>query len=589
MNEVVEKIFSPPIPEFLGNVLEKDYFDSELFPYTVKGHGYAIDIINGDIVACYEIKQACKRYLEDLKKSELKDNEYFFDAERSERFLRIAQKFKHVKGNWDKDFIIFEPWQCFLGVNIFGFVDKETNSRRFRTAYVEVARGNAKSTKASILGLYFLCLEDPNGNEVYSAATKKDQARIILDSARAMAKGNKSYRDRFGVNVMKHHIEHESSNSFFKALSSDSDSLDGLQPVLGLVDELHAHKTREIYDVIDSAMSKRNDSLMFVITTAGFNTNGIGHSESQYAKKLLRGETQNDQFFALVYTLDENDDPYEESNWIKANPNLGVSVDIKNLKAKARKAQDDPESENNFLVKHLNVWTNATNPFFNIKKWDILKNFGVVRLEDFYGEDCVAAIDLASKIDLTSKAFVFHPDDNYYIFLRNYIPEARLSDRTNRNRDLYRSWVKQNWLIATPGEAINYNKIQEEFLRLLDNFNIYECMFDPWNAAQFAQGLIADGIPMTEFRMNTGNLSEPMKMLGASILDQKIRHEDSPLVRWSMSNVVAKRDANDNVFPRKDHEELKIDPAISIIMAFAGWVKKIQEKSIYEERGIIVL
>lgn len=588
-HESNQKKFRKPNSNDLGSVLFENYFNHEKYPNVSKGHKYALDVINGKIVACIYIKEACVRYLKDLKRAEKKDCFFFYDASRAERFLRIAQKFKHVKGKWKDPFIIFEGWQCFMGINIFGFIDKETDSRRFRSAHIEIGRGNAKSTIASIMGLYFLCLEEPNGNEVYSAATKKDQAKIILDSARAMAKSNKSYRHRNGVQVLRHHIEHEESNSFFKALSSDSDGLDGLQPVLGLIDELHAHKTREVFDVIDSAMSKRNDSLMFSITTAGFKTTGIGYSESQYAKKLSLGETENDNFFALVFTLDEEDDHYDEKNWIKANPNLCVSVDLKNLRAKARKAKDDPESENNFLVKHLNVWTNASNPFFNIKKWEYIKDLGKVVLEDFKGEKCYAGIDLSTKIDLTSIGLVFHPDENYYLATRNFLPEARVTDLQNRNRELYRKWSNQGWLNLTPGETINYPKLEDEFQELMSMFSLQECYFDPWNATEFAQRMLMERIEMVEFRMNIGNLSEPMKKLDAVIRESQVRHEGSPLAKWCIGNVVAKKDANENVFPRKEHDELKIDPVIPWIMGMAGWMRNKKMPSVYETRGIIVL
>lgn len=587
MNGLEEIVFIPPDKEIYSKYLDRDYFDEKEFPHSHRGHNYAIDIIRLDIISCIYIKFACARYIKDLKRIEDSECTFYFDPKKSEKFLRLGQKFKHVKGRWKTDHIEFEPWQLFKGLNIFGFIDKRTESRRFRSAHIEVARGNGKSADASIMGLYFLCLEDPIGNEVYSAATKKDQARIILDSSRAMAKANKSFLAKTGTNVLKHHIEHEESNSFFKALSSDSDSLDGLQPALGLIDELHAHKTRDVFDVLDSAMSKRSDSLMYVITTAGTNTDGIGYSESQYAKKLLLGEVENDQYFALVYTLDENDEPYDSSVWIKSNPNLGVSVDEINLKSKANKAKDDPASENNFFVKHLNLWTNSYIPFFNLKKWEICKNLGVVNLEDMKGESCFVGIDLSSKIDITSFSYVFHPGDEYYFFNKFFLPEERLND--SRNKDLYRKWSKQNWLNLTPGNTLNFGKLQDELLEDSKHYSMQEVYYDPWNAEEFAQNMLQESIEMVEFRMNTGNLSEPMKRFGAIILDLHARHEGNPMFAWMLRNVVAKYDANENVFPRKEHQDLKIDGSVSSIMALAGHLRKRVEISVYETRGVVVI
>ena len=551
------------------------------YPNIFKGHQYALDVISGKITANIYIIASCKRYLKDLERDDL-----YFDYEWAEKFLVTFQKFEHVIGEWETPNLVLEPWQLFFFMVQEGFYWKRNNKRKYKTSHLEVARGNGKSAIASVTGLIYLRLVKVlKGNKVYAVATKKEQARIVLDSSRAMAKANSRFLKKTGVEVFAHHIAHSKSESEFRALSSDSKSLDGLQPVLAVVDELHAHKTRDLYDVVDSAMSKRPDSLLLVITTAGFSLDGIGHSQSSYAKKVSLGEIQDESFWAMVFTLDEKDDWRDEKNWIKANPNLNVSVDIDSFRSKAFKAQANPQDEINFKVKHLNIWQNALAQYFTIKKWKDLGNENL-KIGMFKSEKCFVGIDLASKIDLTSIAYVFRRDEKYYIFSDNYCPEQTVEESDNV---MYSSWVDTGELIATPGAAINYIKLREDFLIKSKMVKLEDVFYDPWSATEFAQQLSKKRVSVTEFRMSVANLSEPMKRLEALIREGKVIHNGSTLLSWCLGNVVAKVDHNDNVFPRKEHESMKIDPIISILMALAGWINEEENESVYETRGIRVL
>lgn len=557
------------------------------FPYSYKGHEYAQRVVNNELPVATPVYHACERYFDDLRNFHSKKNaKYYLDLERSERFLRLAQRFKHVKGEWETPNIIFEPWQCFIFLNVYGWVNRGTNSRRFRTAHVEIPRGNGKSAVGSQVGLYHLSLENPKGNEVYSAATGRDQARIILDSARAMAKANKSFLNATGTKVLANKIVHDSSNSFFKALSADSNTLDGLQPACALIDELHAHKNRKVFDVIDSAMSKRPDSLLFVITTAGFDTSGIGYSQSVYAKKVASNDVSDETFFSFVSCPDEDDDPFDPAVWAKVNPNWGVSVDPENFEAKANKAKNAPDSLSNFLVKHLNKWINANNPYFDMDKWDACE-VPDLNINDFYGRKCFSSIDLANNIDLTGAVYVFRDSEqNYNVFADAFIPEARVQEGYN---DSYFGWVQQGHLTATQGEVINLEKMGDYFYEKIRNFKNQGTAFDPWAAREFSQRLSAKRVEMVEMTMNTRNLSEPMKKVLELMMLGKFRHNGNPVLRWCLSNVVAKRDANDNVYPRKENEKLKIDLAVALIMAIAMFIEEDEKASPYEKRDLIVI
>lgn len=559
--------------------ITREYFDIALFPNVARGHNYAFDVVEGKIPNSKYMIGACKRYISDLEKGI-----YPFKPEVPERFLKLAQRFLHINGEWKTPNVVYEPWQCWIYMNILGFYDTRTNYRRYRTAYLEVARGNGKSVLASILVLYFLALDNPKGNEISCFASKADQARIVLDSSRAMARANSSFIKATGTDVRAHSIVHDSTNSIVRARSSDHGSLDGLKDILSIIDELHA-VNRELYDVVVSGMKKRRDSLLHMISTAGFNVEGVGHDQSLYAKKIAMGDVEDDTFFGAVYTVDEGDDIFSETTWMKANPNYGISVDPIGFAAAANKVKETPSELANFKVKHLNMWLSEYHAFFDTQKWDKCADPDL-SLEDFRGEKCYVGVDLASKVDLTSLGFVFKREDTYYLFDRSYIPENTVREARNV---LYDNSIGKGHLIATPGEAINYDNIFKEVMEYTKKYKVQEVLLDPWNATEFMQKLMAARVETTEFRMTTANLSEPTKALDALIRQGKIRHNGSPLLRWCVGNVVCKMDAAENVYPRKSHEKLKIDPVIALLFALAAWIQKEQKESVYQTRGIRVL
>lgn len=554
--------------------------DGKKFPNCLRGHQYALDVVSGKIVACIYVIGACKKYLHEV---EDESRGWHFDWEAAEKYLRTVQKFDHVIGHWPTKNIVYEPWQCWVWMNIMGFKITTTGFRRFRIAHIEIARGNAKSAMASQAALYFLSLDDPNGNQISTVATKKEQARIVLDSSRAMAQKNVSYRKHTGVKVLAHSIIHTKSNSIIRSLASEHKGLDGLNDVLAILDELHAMK-RDTFEVVTSGMSKRADSLTLCITTAGQDVHSVGCSQSSYAKKVCLEDVDDSQFFAVVYTLDEGDDWEDENVWIKPNPNLGVSVDIVTLRAKINKGIETPADVPNIKIKHMNLWIAEAQAFYDQQVWDKCYD-PKLKIEDFYGKSCRTGLDLASHIDITSHAVLMREKDGYAIWDFSYLPEDTIKAAKNM---LYDDCIAKGFLIATPGAAINYDFIRKEAEELGKKLKIIECLYDAWNATETAQKL-SNKIEMVKIAMNVANLSEPMKKLDALMRAGKIRHNGSPLLRWCLGNVVAKEDHNGNVFPRKSHTKLKIDPIIAILMALAGWCQDENLDSVYEERGIRTL
>jgi phage terminase large subunit-like protein len=554
--------------------------DPKKHPNCFRGHKYAEDIVSGKIAACKYIIGSCSRYLKDLENL---DAGWFFDADKAEKYLRSVQKLTHVIGNWKTKRILYEPWQCWLWMCVQGFRFRETGFRRFRVMHLEIGRGNAKSTMLSQLALYELSLDAPNGNQISTVATKKDQARIVLDASRAMARKNLSYLKHTGVKVLAHAISHPASNSVMRALASEHSGLDGLNDILAICDELHAMK-RDTFEVISSGMSKRTDSLLACITTAGQDVHSVGHSQSTYAKKVSTGEMEDDQFFSAVYTLDEGDDWEDSKTWIKANPNLGVSVDVVTLQAKIDKATVTPADIPNIKIKHMNLWIAEAQAFYDQEVWDKCAD-PTLKLENFKGQPCRLGIDLASHIDITSIAIIFKKNDVYTLFDKSYIPEDTIRSAKNM---LYDDCVAKGNLISTKGAAINYDFIRNEAEGLAKDFKILECGYDAWNATETAQKL-SNKIEMVKVAMNVANLSEPMKKLDSLMRQGKIKHNGSPLLRWCLGNIVAKEDHNGNVFPRKSHTKLKIDPIIATLICLALWLQNQEVESVYETRGIRTL
>lgn len=554
-------------------------------PNCYEGHDYAEKVVSGEIPACIYVIGACKRYLKDLEFSYEIDCSFYFNKDKAERYLRLVQKFEHAIGNWPTKNIVYSPWQKFVFMNVMGFIRHSTKMRRFRTAHVEIPRGNAKSTMASQATLYFVGLdEDAAGNNVECVATKKDQAKIVVESAQSMARKNVNFLKKTGTEVRTHDIINKDTDSRVRALSSDKDGLDGLNGALIVCDELHVMDDK-VFEIIDTGQSKRRDSLLLCITTAGYNVEGVGFSQSTYAKKICLGEVEDDTFFAIVYTIDKGDDEWDERTWAKANPNWGVSVDPLNFSAKAKKARSQPSQAANFKIKHLNMWIAEANAYFNLDEWDKCGD-PTLRIEDFTGERFNGAIDLSSKIDLTAFGFLTKKEDKYYFFSKAFIPEKRLD---KEQKGIYENAVISGHLISTPGEAINYPKLQDTFEETISDINVDQTFFDPWNATEFAQRMTAKSIEMVEFPMRVSTLSEATKQLQALIAEGRIIHDGSPLLRWCMGNVVCKEDANSNVFPKKSHPKLKIDLALVLIMSLAGWIKLEKEQSVYETRGVIVL
>ncbi|WP_232440560.1 terminase large subunit [Burkholderia ubonensis] len=538
---------------------------------------YAESVTAGEVPACRWVVKACQRQLDDLVRFRGRKSPYRFNpalTDRSGRQYRPAdnlcafiERLPHVKGPLAGEPITLEPWQVFILTTVFGWVQAD-GRRRFRRSYIEVPRGNAKSTLSSAVGLYMLAADSEGGAEVYSLATTRDQARIVFGDAQTMARRSAGFRSRFGVAVGAHNMNVLASGSKFEALSAEGSTLDGLNIHFGCVDELHAHKTRTVYDVVETGTGKRNNSLLWVITTAGSNRAGICYEIRTFVTKLLEGVFEDDSQFGIVYGLDDGDDWTTEEALIKANPNWGISVQPEVLVPLQAKAMQLPSAVNNFKTKHLNEWVNADTAWMDMRAWDRCADTAL-DLDTFAGQPCWIGLDLASKTDIAALMLLFaHPEieGGYAIFGRYYLPEDTVMATSNSQ---YAGWMRNGRLTVTPGNVIDFGWIEADLIEMSSRFQVQGVAFDPFQATQLSTRMLAEGLPMIEVRPTVLNFSESMKALEALVLQRRLIHDSDPVLGWMASNVVAHLDAKDNIYPRKERTENKIDGIVALIMALS--------------------
>ena len=403
---------------------------------------------------------------------------------------------------------------------------------------------------------------------MYSLATTRDQARIVFGDAQTMARQSAGFRSRFGVGVGAYNLHVLARGSKFEALSAEGSTLDGLNIHFGCVDELHAHKTRTVYDVVETGTGKRDNSLLWVITTAGSNRSGICYEIRTFVTRLLDGVFADDSQFAVVYGLDDGDDWTLEESLIKANPNWGISVRPEVLLPLQAKAMQMPSAVNNFKTKHLNEWVNADTAWMDMRSWDRCADQGL-DIESYAGQPCWIGLDLASKTDIAALLLVFahaEIDGGFAVFGRYYLPEDTVHATGNSQ---YPGWMGSGRLTVTPGNVIDFSWIEADLVDFASRFAIQAVAFDPFQATQLSTRMLAEGLPMIEVRPTVLNFSEPMKTLEALVLQRKLIHDGDPVLSWMVSNVVAHLDAKDNIYPRKERPENKIDGIVALIMALS--------------------
>jgi len=548
---------------------------------------YITNVIDGTQVACRWIRLMCERHRRDLADGGQRG--LWFDASAAQHAIDFFRFLRHSKGEWAGLIIQLEPWQQAVTWILLGWY-RADRTRRFRTGYLEVARKNGKSTWLSGIGLYMLIADGEPGAEIYSAATKKDQAKIMHAEATRMVRASPFLRQR--IRVFRDNLHIPNTASKFEPLGRDADSLDGLNVHAALVDELHAHRTSEVWDVLETATGARRQPLVFAITTAGFNQDSFCFQQREYVLKVLDGIVEDDSFFGCVFTLDEGDDWSDERNWVKSNPNLGVSVKLDDLRRKAIRARELPSALTNFLTKHLNIWTNAAALWIHPDKWKACTD--VIDEAALAGRLCYGGLDLSNNLDLTAFVLLFPPtpeDDRWIILPRFWVPEATMYERSRNDRVPYDAWVRQGFLTAIPGEVIDYEWIYDQIDRDAQTYNIAEIGFDRWGAAEVYQRVEKMGLVMVQVGQGFASMSAPMKEPEKLIVSRRLNHGGHPVLAWNAHNLVAQRDPAGNIKPDKRRSREKIDGMVALIMGLDRGTRHDpeSERSIYEERGILTI
>ncbi|MBQ2330357.1 MAG: terminase large subunit [Oscillospiraceae bacterium] len=558
--------------------------------YVGKANRYIRDVTSGKRSACLFVRQACERQLRDLERSEknAKDFPFLFDRKAANRPCAFTEHLRHVKGPKAGEQIHLEDWQCFIITTLYGWKyrsGKWEGRRRFRKSYTEVPRGNGKSTLCSALALYMLCADGENGADIYSFATTRDQARIVFDDALAMARGNADLRAAYDLKTFNHSMAIIGTNSKFLPKSADADTLDGLNTHFAVIDELHAHKTRAVHDVVETSIGKRTQPLIFEITTAGFLLFGICMEDRRYVGHILDRSVYDENFFGIIYTIDQDDDWKSIAALKKANPNWGISCDETTILSNRKKALVTTSAQKNYLTKHLDVWVNSDSQWLDMEKFRKCVS-PELREEDFRGCYCIYGLDLASKLDIAAVVKLFWRKNTqgaieYYVFQEFYLPAEAAQNSENSD---YSGWVADGYLRITDGAITNLAEIQD-YIR--DDAKQYETLavaYDPMQATQMSQTLLAEGVEMVELPQTLKNMSEPMKQLQALIYEGRIHFDGSPVMSWMFANVVCHLDAKENVYPRKEKAGDKIDGVVALIMALNQAIQKDVENEYAEGR-----
>jgi phage terminase large subunit-like protein len=585
---------------------------------------YARDVVGGDVLACKWVRLACRRHLRDLERDasgwrfrwnpELKTVDELDDDGRilregkpyhpADRVCHFIELLPHIKGDWAarRERIRLEPWEVFFIASVFGWIDRDTNRRRFRIADLFVPRKNAKSTIAAAIGLYLLACDGEFGAEIYSGATSEGQAREVFDPARLMAEQSPDFRSLFGVLVRASAITIPSKNCKFEPIIGKPG--DGASPSCAIIDEFHEHPTEDLYDTMRTGMGARAQALTLVITTSGDDIAGPCYAHQEELQQILEGVIEDEQRFGVIYTLDVDDEGKLE-DWttvdalVKANPNFNVSVDAEFLLSQQRDAVRDSRKQATFQTKHLNIWVQSSSPWLNLHDWKSLAD-KTLKIEDFIGGDCVEGLDLANVTDIASNCQMFQReiDDgtHYYAFWRHYLPEAVIHEPDNKH---YQGWKRDGWLIESSGNMIDQDQIKRDILGYRnettdshvpgdrDRFKLKEVAIDNWGSPGIAAALANSDVTVVRIPQNVSHLSAPMKFIDGLVKSGRLHHNGDPVATWGVSNVQVKPDHNENWFPRRGTRKKKIDPALALIMAMARALVDENKPSVYSTRGIL--
>lgn len=512
---------------------------------------------------------------------ETETHTYIFDLNKANRPIQFIEKFcKHSKGKWAGKPVKLELWQKAFIQAGFGFVDKTTGLRKYKKIVLFVARKNGKSTIDAGLGNYMLTSAGEGGAEVYSIATKRDQAKVVWDEAKRMIKKSPALAKR--IRALVTGLYYDETESFFKALSSDSNSLDGLNAFFVIADEIHAWKDKNLLDVMYDSMSAREEPLLIETSTMGNIRENVFDNEYEYCSDIILGYEGQNEFIdetilPIIYELDNPKEWQDEKKWYKANPGLGTIKKIKDLRDKVNRAKNNPSELINLLCKDFNIRQNEQDKWIT---FDIANNETTFDIDYIYDTYAIGGVDLSSTTDLTCATLIVIKENKKYVLQQYFIPSKKLEFKIKDDKIPYDKWEKRGLVTVCDGAKVNYSDVTQWFLRMNEEYKISTLWVgcDPWNTQYWVEEMKEYGFEMIEVRQGAKTLSNPMKQLEADLIEKNVIYNNNPILKWCLCNTAVKRDENDNIRPVKGQKQrARIDGTVSLITAYCVLLDKLND------------
>ena len=512
---------------------------------------------------------------------ETETHTYIFDLNKANRPIQFIEKFcKHSKGKWAGKPVKLELWQKAFIQAGFGFVDKTTGLRKYKKIVLFVARKNGKSTIDAGLGNYMLTSAGEGGAEVYSIATKRDQAKVVWDEAKRMIKKSPALAKR--IRALVTGLYYDETESFFKALSSDSNSLDGLNAFFVIADEIHAWKDKNLLDVMYDSMSAREEPLLIETSTMGNIRENVFDNEYEYCSDIILGYEGQNEFIdetilPIIYELDNPKEWQDEKKWYKANPGLGTIKKIKDLRDKVNRAKNNPSELINLLCKDFNIRQNEQDKWIT---FDIANNETTFDIDYIYDTYAIGGVDLSSTTDLTCATLIVIKENKKYVLQQYFIPSKKLEFKIKDDKIPYDKWEKRGLVTVCDGAKVNYSDVTQWFLRMNEEYKISTLWvgYDPWNTQYWVEEMKEYGFEMIKVRQGAKTLSNPMKQLEADLVEKNVIYNNNPILKWCLCNTAVKRDENDNIRPVKGQKQrARIDGTVSLITAYCVLLDKLND------------
>ena len=542
--------------------------------------------------ACHKVLAAYRKLVYDLKKPKkvsffneiTEENEthtYIFDEKKGNKPIEFIERFcKNSKGKWAGQSLKLELFQKAFIQALFGFIDAETGIRKYKKGALFIGRKNGKSTMDSGIANFMLTKDGEGGAEVYSVATKKDQAKVVWDEAKRMIKKSPELNKR--MRCLVGGIFYDKTDSFMKALASDSNSLDGLNAHFVICDEVHAWKDKNLLDVMYDSMSAREQPMLLETSTMGTIRESVFDNEYDYFSEIIAGyegksDVIDETVLPIIYELDNPNEWQDEKKWYKANPGLGTIKNIKDLRDKVNRAKNNPTELVNLLCKDFNVRQNEQDKWIT---FDIANNEKTFDIDEIYDTYAIGGVDLSSTTDLTCATLLIIKSNKKYVLQQYFIPSERLQFKIKDDKIPYDKWEKRGLVTICEGAKVNYTDVTQWFLRMNEEYQISTLWvgYDPWNTQYWVEEMKEYGFEMVEVRQGAKTMSNPMKQLEADLIEKNVNYNNNPVLKWCLCNTSVKRDENDNIRPVKGQKQrARIDGTVSLIIAYCVLFEKLND------------